>query len=99
MPVLTSQSGSQQTTDDSKTNMQHQPVPGQSKSVLVRSRKAAKLTVNQVNVIDIPPRENVSYSKETQTPSTDIVLDKDAKPLDYYGLSCFFIINLNHLIL
>lgn len=41
--------------------------------------------MNQVNVIDIPPKENVSYSKETQTSSTDIVVDKDAKPHDYYG--------------
>ena len=32
-----------------------------------------------MNVIDIAPRENVTYSKETQTPATDIVLDKDGK--------------------
>ena len=30
-------------------------------------------------MIDIAPRENVTYSKETQTPATDIVLDKDGK--------------------
>jgi len=66
-------------------NLQHQ-FTGQSKSI-IRNKKQAKLTMNQVNVIDIPPKENVSYSKETQTPSTDIVLDKDAKPLDYYVLT------------
>ena len=46
--------------------------------------------MNQVNLIDIPPSENVTYSKETQTPSTDIILDKDAKPLDYYGIDLFY---------
>ena len=53
-----------------------------------------KLSINTVNAIDIPPRENVTYSKETQTPATDVVIDKDAKPLDYYGklfhFICFF---------
>ena len=44
-----------------------------------KSKKAIKLSTNTVNTIDIPPRENVTYSKETQTPSTDIVLDKDGK--------------------
>jgi hypothetical protein len=40
--------------------------------------------VNNVNTIDIPPRENVTYSKETQTPQSDST-DKDTKPVDYYG--------------
>jgi hypothetical protein len=42
-----------------------------------------KLSVNNVNIIDIPPRENVTYSKETQTPSTDVVLDKDGENFSF----------------
>jgi len=30
-----------------------------------------------VSTVDSPPRENVTYSKETQTPATDVVIDKD----------------------
>jgi hypothetical protein len=37
-----------------------------------------KLSINQVNTIDIAPRENVTYSKETQTPATEVE-DKDGK--------------------
>lgn len=68
------------------TNLQHHHVPGQSKA-LFKNKKQVKLSINTVNAIDIPPKENVTYSKETQTPATDVVLDKDAKPLDYYVLT------------
>lgn len=55
------------------------------KSVLFLSKKPVKLSVNQTNFIEIPPRELVTYSKETQTPATDKPADKETKPVDYYG--------------
>lgn len=56
------------------------------------SRRKAKLTVTKVGETNIPPRENVTYSKETQT----IVVDTTEKeghrfgargPWDYYVLT------------
>jgi hypothetical protein len=41
-----------------------------------KSKKPLKLSINQVNRIDIAPKENVTYSKETQTPATE-VMDKE----------------------
>jgi hypothetical protein len=35
------------------------------------------LGVSKVNVLEIAPKELVTYSKETQTPSTDISADKE----------------------
>ena len=44
------------------------------------SKKAVKLSKNVVNVTDIPPRELVTYPKETQTPTTENS-EKDGKKL------------------
>jgi len=66
-------------------SLQHHTIPGHSRA-LFKNKKPLKLSINQVNTIDIAPKENVTYSKETQTPATEID-DKDAKPLDYYVLS------------
>lgn len=50
--------------------------------------------MNQVNTIDIPPRENVTYTKETQTPQTDLVLDKDGKLVRLLSIKSDFYLNL-----
>ena len=68
-------------------SFQHLSLPGTQTKAMYRRQKAAKLEMNLVSTIDIAPRENVTYSKETQTPQTDVVLDKDAKPVDYYVLT------------
>jgi hypothetical protein len=39
---------------------------------LIAKRKQTKLTLNPVNIIEIPPKELVTYAKETQTPATDL---------------------------
>jgi dynein intermediate chain len=74
------------TTNDEtlSTSLQHEPALGQPTHTLVKTRKPCKLEVNVVSTIDIPPKENVTYSKETQTPIHEY-LDKEAKQLDYYG--------------
>ncbi|RNA37259.1 cytoplasmic dynein 1 intermediate chain 2-like isoform X9 [Brachionus plicatilis] len=68
-----------------ETNMQHLAVPGHLKS-MIKNKKQSKLSINPVSTVDIPPKENVTYSKETQTPQTDLIVDKDVKPFDYYVL-------------
>lgn len=52
----------------------------------IKSRNKPTLSINQVNAIDIAPKENVTYSKETQTPATEVA-DKNAKPVDYHVLT------------
>lgn len=75
----------EENTNSNVQTMQHHHIPGHTKS-LFKNKKPLKLSINQVNTIDIAPKENVTYSKETQTPATEII-DKDAKPLDYYVLT------------
>jgi hypothetical protein len=36
------------------------------------SKKPVKLTMNIADVGELPPRELVTYSKETQTPATEV---------------------------
>lgn len=43
----------------------------QSEFYFVRSKPRGKLSINKVNETSIAPRENVSYSKETQTLSAE----------------------------
>lgn len=81
----TSLNNEENTNTTNAPSLQHHHMPGHSKSLL-KNKKPLKLSINQVNTIDIAPKENVTYSKETQTPATEIV-DKDAKPLDYYVLT------------
>ncbi|XP_050406390.1 cytoplasmic dynein 1 intermediate chain 2 isoform X14 [Patella vulgata] len=53
-------------------------------TVKTSSRSKVKLSLCKVNETSIAPREQVSYSKETQTLNTEPV-DKDARgPWDYY---------------
>lgn len=44
--------------------------------------KKLNLTIVNVHQTNIPPKENVSYNKQTQTSSSNS--DRDAQPLDYY---------------
>ncbi|KAK6182462.1 hypothetical protein SNE40_010147 [Patella caerulea] len=56
-------------------------------TVKTSSRSKVKLSLCKVNETSIAPREQVSYSKETQTLNAEPV-DKDARgPWDYYGSS------------
>ncbi|XP_034316709.2 cytoplasmic dynein 1 intermediate chain 2 isoform X25 [Magallana gigas] len=48
------------------------------------SRRKAKLTVTKVGETNIPPRENVTYSKETQTIVVDTTEKEARGPWDYY---------------
>ncbi|CAF0703857.1 unnamed protein product [Brachionus calyciflorus] len=87
-PVLTNSmtaSATSLASNGDETNLQHLMVPGFSKP-MVKNKKQCNLTINPGGTIDIPPKENVTYSKETQTPQTDVVIDKDVKPFDYYVL-------------
>lgn len=47
--------------------------------------KKLNLTIVNVHQTNIPPKENVSYNKQTQTSSSNS--DRDAQPLDYYVLT------------
>lgn len=47
--------------------------------------KKLNLTIVNVHQTNIPPKENVSYNKQTQTSSSNT--DRDAQPLDYYVLT------------
>nr|XP_022327489.1 cytoplasmic dynein 1 intermediate chain 2-like isoform X8 [Crassostrea virginica] len=69
-----------------------QGAPAAQPSTQITSRQKAKLCVVKVGETNIPPRENVTYSKETQT----IVVESAEKeghrfgargPWDYYGAS------------
>ncbi len=40
--------------------------------VFFSSKKPVKLTMNIADVGELPPRELVTYSKETQTPATEV---------------------------
>ncbi|XP_034316684.2 cytoplasmic dynein 1 intermediate chain 2 isoform X21 [Magallana gigas] len=51
------------------------------------SRRKAKLTVTKVGETNIPPRENVTYSKETQTIVVDTTEKEARGPWDYYVLT------------
>jgi dynein intermediate chain len=53
---------------------------------MLKNKKPVKLTTNVVNVTDIPAREVVTYTKDTQTPATDIVIDAKNET-DYYKLT------------
>ncbi|XP_055995979.1 cytoplasmic dynein 1 intermediate chain 2-like isoform X7 [Ostrea edulis] len=54
------------------------------------SRQRAKLSLVKVAETNIPPRENVTYSKETQTIVVETI-DKEVRgPWDYYGVSSRF---------
>ncbi|KAG1652965.1 Cytoplasmic dynein 1 intermediate chain 2 [Nymphon striatum] len=46
-------------------------------------KKKTKLSVVNVHQANIPPKENVTYTKQTQTTAPS--LDREAQPLDYYG--------------
>ncbi|XP_076337983.1 cytoplasmic dynein 1 intermediate chain 1-like isoform X2 [Tachypleus tridentatus] len=65
------------------------PIPDQSLSStqsgtgpVKNFRKQPKLSVVSVHQANIPPKENVTYNKQTQTTSTTV--DREAHPLDYY---------------
>ncbi|XP_067132733.1 cytoplasmic dynein 1 intermediate chain 2-like isoform X6 [Centruroides vittatus] len=60
----------------------HNSIPAGQQSVGKPSKKL-NLTVVNVHQTNIPPKENVSYNKQTQTSSSS-VNDRDAQPLDYY---------------
>ena len=45
-----------------------------------RRKKNVQLSIVKVNETNIPPRENVAYSKETQTVNIEPV-DKEGRPL------------------
>ncbi|XP_067132734.1 cytoplasmic dynein 1 intermediate chain 2-like isoform X7 [Centruroides vittatus] len=63
----------------------HNSIPAGQQSVGKPSKKL-NLTVVNVHQTNIPPKENVSYNKQTQTSSSS-VNDRDAQPLDYYVLT------------
>ncbi|XP_022254641.1 cytoplasmic dynein 1 intermediate chain 2-like isoform X19 [Limulus polyphemus] len=65
------------------------PIPDQSLTstqsgtgLLKSSRRQVKLSVVSVHQANIPPKESVTYNKQTQTATSTI--DKEAHPLDYY---------------
>lgn len=51
------------------------------------SRRKAKLTVTKVGETNIPPRENVTYSKETQTIIVDTA-EKEGKYPQIITVNC-----------
>ncbi|XP_065298105.1 cytoplasmic dynein 1 intermediate chain 2-like isoform X12 [Dermacentor albipictus] len=53
---------------------QQQPAP-------TKAQKKPKLSICTVHQTNIPPRENVTYNKQTQTAPSG---ERDAHPLDYY---------------
>ncbi|XP_061711408.1 cytoplasmic dynein 1 intermediate chain isoform X19 [Cydia pomonella] len=48
-------------------------------------KKAAQLQIISVQSTDIPPKENVTYAKQTQTTTSGITEIRDAHATDYYG--------------
>ncbi|XP_023239120.1 cytoplasmic dynein 1 intermediate chain 2-like [Centruroides sculpturatus] len=60
----------------------HNSIPA-GQQLVGKPSKKLNLTVVNVHQTNIPPKENVSYNKQTQTSSSSIN-DRDAQPLDYY---------------
>lgn len=50
-------------------------------------KKAAQLQIISVQSTDIPPKENVTYAKQTQTTTSGITEIRDAHATDYYVLT------------
>nr|XP_022327610.1 cytoplasmic dynein 1 intermediate chain 2-like isoform X23 [Crassostrea virginica] len=61
-----------------------QGAPAAQPSTQITSRQKAKLCVVKVGETNIPPRENVTYSKETQTIVVESAEKEARGPWDYY---------------
>nr|XP_022327530.1 cytoplasmic dynein 1 intermediate chain 2-like isoform X13 [Crassostrea virginica] len=64
-----------------------QGAPAAQPSTQITSRQKAKLCVVKVGETNIPPRENVTYSKETQTIVVESAEKEARGPWDYYVLT------------
>uniref|UniRef100_A0A6M2CPV1 Putative cytoplasmic dynein intermediate chain n=1 Tax=Rhipicephalus microplus TaxID=6941 RepID=A0A6M2CPV1_RHIMP len=70
------------------SSLDHQSLPTQQEpqqqQAPAKVQKKSKLSICTVHQTNIPPRENVTYNKQTQTAPSG---EKDAHPLDYYVLA------------